>query len=634
MEHLVTERSNILNSISLNNIQKAPSKLLSQNKGRNMLVSNFNKENENAEERFVISKFEKSPPAIEKCKSKESLLSGQEKEKAFRSTQVTNKGSKRKLIALFIGGLGPSVTEQDLKEVFGTFPSLTSVKICYDSKTKASLRYGYLNFKNNSDVEECIEKYNYNELFGNEIKIMPSLRNSLYRKNIGTNVFFSNLPLENPDLTTRIFYDTFKSYGKILSCKLDNRKNIGFVYFEDDKAATKVIEDYNNKEYFGTKIVCGLHFDKELRNFPDFDKRKLNLDKSIILDDELNVIDNVDSNTNANANMNTEKPLVHPNAIFVKNLPKDTTEEELLEYFSKIGPIKSVYTSEGSAKYTTKWAFVTYKKLSDTEKSIEQLNNNEFKSSKITVSKAKPRKNVKDNFKEKPFLLLSNMSTICTKEFLSKLCSQEKLYFEQFKITGYNTTKGTFSGVISMKSKLDQLNICDYLDGKLVGGSILHARVPRSDSELNFSPLEFSSNNDEVLIDQRDIKIMPNVATNHLETYRWNQMSYFPNYMFLQQKRAHDEKLFKKQLFHVTDVLKKQIKKSMDFLRIHKDTSDQTLRCVAEYIIKVYWCNNINALSKFLLLLNSNIQYEEVLHKQIVDSLKHLGFTKEPDYPI
>ena len=165
------------------------------------------------------------------------------KQKKGKPQQVGKRVDKKNLIPMFIGGLGPEITEQNLKDVFGEFPSLHSVKICADSSTHISLGYGYLNFTNKQEVEKCVEKYNYTVVFGNEIKIMPSVRNSVYRKNIGTNVFFSNLPLENPALTTRVFYDTFKVYGKILSCKLDNRKNIGFVYFEDDKAATSVIGD-------------------------------------------------------------------------------------------------------------------------------------------------------------------------------------------------------------------------------------------------------------------------------------------------------------------------------------------------------------------------------------------------------
>ena len=122
-----------------------------------------------------------------------------------------------------------------LYDVFSKYQSLVSLKICCDSDSKKSLNYGYLNFSDELEAKKAVDDFNYTILFGNEIKMMPSLRNTIYRKNIGTNVFFANLPLENKHLTTRAFYDTFKGYGEILSCKLDKRKNIGFVYFDNDK---------------------------------------------------------------------------------------------------------------------------------------------------------------------------------------------------------------------------------------------------------------------------------------------------------------------------------------------------------------------------------------------------------------
>lgn len=128
--------------------------------------------------------------------------------------------TSQKVSSLFIGDLDPNVTEKMLNDTFRVFPSLISVKICVDSETGISLGYGYLNFYSSKDAETAIETFSYVNLFGREVRIMPSMRNSYFRKNIGTNVFFSNLPLEQPALTTRVFYETFREYGKVLSCKL------------------------------------------------------------------------------------------------------------------------------------------------------------------------------------------------------------------------------------------------------------------------------------------------------------------------------------------------------------------------------------------------------------------------------
>lgn len=151
--------------------------------------------------------------------------------------------------------------------------------------TKKSLGHGYLNFEDKEEAEKAMEELNYTKVNGKEIRIMPSLRNTTFRKNFGTNVFFSNLPLNNPLLTTRVFYDTFSRYGKILSCKLDSRKDIGFVYFEDEKLRN-VIKMYNNTSFFGKKILCGIHFDKEVRSVPNFETQKSRLDAETIIEKE------------------------------------------------------------------------------------------------------------------------------------------------------------------------------------------------------------------------------------------------------------------------------------------------------------------------------------------------------------
>lgn len=549
-----------------------------------------------------------------------------------KQAQKQGTTAKVKLIALYIGGLNEPVTENDLKKEFGKYQSLTSVKICYDSKTGKSLGYGYLNFKSQSDVDLCTEEYNYNIVFGSEVKIMPSLRNSLYRKNIGTNVFFSNLPVENDLLTTRTFYDTFKTYGKILSCKLDSRKNIGFVYFADDKAATKVIEDYNNKEYFGSIIVCGLHFDKELRNFPDFDKTKLNLDQKIILQDELSA---VGSECGSDIKLIEEKPLVHPNAIFIKNLPKETTSEELLEHFCKIGPIKSVYTSDGHDRFPSKWAFLTYKKLSDSHLAIELLNNSDFKGNKIFVTKARPRRYNAQKRTAEFYIILSSMGTICTRDFLAGLCSQERLYFNKFKVTEYNQTTGTFSGLLSCKNEDFQTKIVQFLNDRLVGGCVIHTRLPESTNEIESIRQELDTESEESSLERPKKNKNNERSKDSLEPLSDKVL---PNIVRDSSKLIHyydtNQLNDNTQLSIVEEKLKSQVKRSMNFLHISDNSDEYNVDSVASYIVDVYWCNDICSLQRFLGMLKTNIQYEDILHKQITEALKTLGIFNDHSFTL
>jgi len=113
--------------------------------------------------------------------------------------------SKSKLIPVFIGDLHHEIDEDFLLNHFNEFKSIVSIKICNDLKDPKKLNYGYINFRDPDEAKNALEKYNYKPIMGVDVRMMYSLRNSLYRKNMGTNVFFSELPLHNKSITTRIF---------------------------------------------------------------------------------------------------------------------------------------------------------------------------------------------------------------------------------------------------------------------------------------------------------------------------------------------------------------------------------------------------------------------------------------------
>ncbi|CCF55536.1 hypothetical protein KAFR_0A00980 [Kazachstania africana CBS 2517] len=635
-----SQRLNILNNLSINKLQQNAERSLKQKVEGSMIdlseeIKMPSKNSENFENQEDINH-----------NPKKFSISGKKntpKRSGTKPQLSTDFKSQKKVTPLFIGGLGPHVTESMLKELFNKFSSLYSVKICYDSETKKSLGYGYLNFSGSDEIDRVIEEFNYTEVFGSEIKIMPSLRNSLYRKNIGTNIFFSNLPLENSELTTRVFYDTFKKYGKILSCKLDHRKNIGFVYYEDDKVAREVIEKYNNTTFFGAKILCGLHFDKELRNFPDFEKRKSYLDKHIILEDELNT---VEGKTSMLTKIKSSLP--HPNAVFVKNLPIDTTEDEILDFFSVVGPVKSVFTSK-VLKFKSEWAFITYKKGSDTERAIEELDGKKYKDRKISVTKAKARQQQHHHHQQqqqqqqqpivkkastKTTIQLNNLSTICTKEFLVELCIQEHLKFDRLKITEYEPDSGTFKGFATFKTKDDAKKFYNYLNGKLVGGSVINATFAAAKTNIGEADGKESANSETQGSASHFSMTKPQfpMPLQYFNPYYWgppqgvHTRNVLPLYRNVQEMPTSN--FFRQKSEHVTDTLKRQIKRAINYLKIQIIVKEKNLNCIAEYIVNVFWCGDLTNLSRYLLLLNTNIHYEEILHRQIEEAISKLGFTK------
>ncbi len=78
--------------------------------------------------------------------------------------------------------------------------------------------------------------------------------------------------------------------------------------------------------------------------------------------------------------------------IFVGNLSKDVTNEELVSLFSEFGYVKSAKVIRDMFNQESKgFGFVDMPGLSEAQKAIEALNTKEYKGKKLTVSEAKSR---------------------------------------------------------------------------------------------------------------------------------------------------------------------------------------------------------------------------------------------------
>ncbi|CAI4051486.1 hypothetical protein N7582_005211 [Saccharomyces uvarum] len=548
-----------------------------------------------------------------------------------------------KVSSLFIGKLKPTVTEEMLKQTFKKYQSFESAKVCRDFLTKKSLGYGYLNFKSEGDADAAKKDFNYTLFFGQEVKIMPSMKNTLFRKNIGTNVFFSNLPLDNPHLTTRSFYLIMIEYGNVLSCLLEKRKDIGFVYFDNDISARNVIKRYNNQEFFGNKVICGIHFDKEVRSRPEFTKRKRMIGSDIVIEDELSIGKNLPDNV----------PL---KTILVKNLPTKTTQEEVLDFFSSSGPVKSVFISRKQGNKAPK-AFVTYKNEKDSKRAQNDLDKAVFKGQTVWVGPAKDKYvHNKNEINKKTKIYLKSLSFNCNKEFLSQLCLQERIKYSEIKITNYNSSNWTFSGYVECVSRNEAEKLFKILDRRLIGSSLVEASWTRNYGHT-FDEINYNDNDNSNISINAGSMLRFHYPQQHpayqmsLPSQFLQQISSFPSYsnsctnmnslvatpmkphptFDLTSSNSNEKKQpireYKQGNEEILESLKKVIKRNLRHINVSGLSKGENLRSISEFIFEVFWDHDSGRLAHFLLLTNTSPESQKNLQNQIIKAAESLGFS-------
>ncbi|XP_030495628.1 polyadenylate-binding protein 7 [Cannabis sativa] len=254
-------------------------------------------------------------------------------------------------IALYVGDLPPDATEDHLKEIFKDFPSMVSVRVCRDSQTGRSLRYGYTNFLNAKDALQAITTKNHSLLNGKQIRVMWANRDPGSRKSGIGNVFVKNLceSIDNVRLQ-----DLFSKFGYILSCKVNKyddgkSKGHGFVQFDNEDSAVAAIQSMNGTT-IGDKQLFVSKFIGKYERMKTSDVKFTNL--------------------------------------YVKNLDPSVNEELLREKFSVFGNISSLAIAKNESGKPRGFVFVNYDNPDDAKRAVEGMNGSELGSQILYVARA------------------------------------------------------------------------------------------------------------------------------------------------------------------------------------------------------------------------------------------------------
>jgi RNA recognition motif-containing protein len=72
---------------------------------------------------------------------------------------------------IYVGNLSYEVTEEDLKEAFGAFGEVETVKVLKDTYTGRSKGFGFVEMPNNSEAQAAIESLNDKEFKGRALTV-------------------------------------------------------------------------------------------------------------------------------------------------------------------------------------------------------------------------------------------------------------------------------------------------------------------------------------------------------------------------------------------------------------------------------------------------------------------------------
>jgi RNA recognition motif-containing protein len=204
-------------------------------------------------------------------------------------------------------------------------------------------------------------------LMGTEISIQKYIKKSErpLKETEFNNIYVKEIPKEK--YSDEDLKELFSKYGEILSCKVMsdenlNSKGFGFVCFKEPVSAEAAVKDHI--ELFGEKVFVSKAMKKSLR--AQQIKKRTELYKNSLKKFNL----------------------------YIKNFGPDTTEEELVKFFSHFGQLRNVKIpkeeirdAEGNVKFQNRgYAFVCFIKQEDAAKAKKEAEKMLFQGTHLYVS--------------------------------------------------------------------------------------------------------------------------------------------------------------------------------------------------------------------------------------------------------
>ena len=220
---------------------------------------------------------------------------------------------------VFIKNIPKDVKPREIFEMFNKFGEIISTKICEDEDGNL-LGYGYVNYYNLDSAEKAIKELNKKEINGCKLEVTKyQKKNERFQNSIANNsIYIKNIP---PEKTIDDIKNIFKKFGNIKWGEINedpNKRKYAILEFDNQEIANKAKEEMNEKNVFNTEIPL----------YVDLLQKKAERKRYLV--SKIGDINNKLNQENKNCNL------------YIKNLPKKFTEQNLKELFEKYGEIKSV----------------------------------------------------------------------------------------------------------------------------------------------------------------------------------------------------------------------------------------------------------------------------------------------------
>lgn len=256
---------------------------------------------------------------------------------------------------VYIKNLHPEIDNKALYDTFSAFGNILSCKVATDDMGQSKC-FGFVHYETAEDAQAAIENVNGMLLNDCEVYVGKHLskqdRESKFEamKQNFTNVFVKNIELS---ITDDEFRALFEPFGAITSSYLgkdaeEKSKGFGFVNFESHEAASKAVEELNDKEIKGQKIYVGRAQQKRER---------------------------LEELKRLHETARLEKIAKYQGVnLFVKNLDESIDSEKLEAEFKPFGNITSARVMVDEQEKSKGFGFVCFSASEEATKAITEMN--------------------------------------------------------------------------------------------------------------------------------------------------------------------------------------------------------------------------------------------------------------------